>query len=794
MIKWINTRFWESVARLILRNRFVFLAAIVATTFFLSTQWSNIRFSFTEASLLPDNHPFNTFYQEFLDRFGEEGNVVVLAVQDAHFFSPEKLAAWKALGDSLALDSSVGNVVGISELTQLKRNKRKRIFELAPIPHQQPKTKEEAIALKRYLFQQQPLYDNLLFNKETNVVQTAVYLRTDVVNSGARQTFVDKTLVPLVKNFEVQTGLDVRVSGMPYIRTINAQMILNEIGLFVVVATLVTTLIFFFFFRSYRATFISMSIVVIGVMWAFGIIGLLGFEITVLTALIPPIIIVIGVPNCIFLINKYQNEIKKHGNQARSLQRVISKIGNATLMTNMTTACGFATFMLTNSTLLREFGIVASINIMMIFLLSLLMIPIIYSFMSIPKKKHLEHLNRKWMSGFVSWMERMVKQHRVSVYFVAIIALMLSIVGMYEIRLSGTIIDDMPKKASFYQDIRFFETHFKGVMPIEIMVDTKRKNGATRLSTLNRMNRLEENLREIPELSTPISAVTVAKYLKQSFYNGNPKYFQLPTNQENNFIRAHAKNLGGEANFLTRLVDSTGQYARITVMLQDVTTERMEAIEKQIQNSINKYFPADVFEVSMTGKALGYLKGTRFLVRNLVVSLSLAILLIALFMAYMFRSFRMILISLLPNVIPLILTAGMMGFLGIAIKPSTILVFSVAFGISVDDTIHFLVKYRQELQSSKWNIKKSVYTALRETGVSMFYTSIVLFFGFSVFMISSYGGTVALGGLVSATLLFAMLANLILLPSLLLSLEKQIANERTLKEPKFQILPENEAE
>ena len=398
------------------------------------------------------------------------------------------------------------------------------------------------------------------------------------------------------------------------------------------------------------------------------------------------------------------------------------------------------------------------------------------------------------MSGFVAWMERMVKQHRVAVYFISVIALMLSIVGMYEIRLSGTIVDDMPKKAGFYKDIHFFETHFKGVMPIEIMVDTKRKNGATRLSTLSRINRLENDLREIPELSTPVSAVAVAKYLKQAFYNGNPKYFQLPTNQENNFIRAHAKNLGDEASFLTRLVDDTGQFARITVMLQDVSTERMEAIEQQIQKSIDKYFPANRFTVSMTGKALGYLKGTRFLVRNLVVSLSLAILLIALFMAYMFRSFRMILISLLPNVIPLILTAGMMGFLGIAIKPSTILVFSVAFGISVDDTIHYLVKYRQELQATKWNVKKSVYAALRETGVSMFYTSIVLFFGFSVFMISSYGGTVALGGLVSATLLFAMLANLILLPSLLLSLEKQIANKRTLKEPKFQILPENEAE
>ena len=794
MIKWINTRFWESVARLILRNRIVFLLAILSTTFLLSTQWSNIRFSFTEANLLPDNHPFNAFYEEFLDRFGEEGNMIVLAVRDNAFFEPEKLAAWAALGDSLAASPSVENVVDISRLTQLRRNDRKKVFEITPLTYQRPKTQAEATALKEWLYKQQPLYDGLLFNQETSVIQTAVYLKAEVVNSGARQQFVDKLLANKVGAFENETGLDIRVSGMPYIRTLNAKMILDEIGLFVLMATLVTTLIFFFFFRSYRATFISMSIVVIGVMWAFGIIGLLGFEITVLTALIPPIIIVIGVPNCIFLINKYQNEIKKHGNQARSLQRVISKVGNATLMTNMTTACGFATFTLTNSSLLREFGIVASINIMMIFLLSLLMIPIIYSFMSIPNKKHLEHLNRLWISGFIEWMERMVKHRRVSIYFISVLTLMLSIIGIYEIRLSGTIIDDMPKKSDFYQDIRFFETHFKGVMPIEIMIDTKRANGATRLSTLNRMNRLENDLLEISELSNPVSVVSIAKYLKQSYFNGNPKYFQLPTKQQDNFIRAHSKNLDGEVNFLKSLVDPTGQFARMTVMLQDVTTERMEAIEMEIKKSIDKHFSTDRFNVSITGKALGYLKGTRFLVRNLVVSLGLAILLIALFMAYMFRSFRMIIISLLPNVIPLILTAGMMGFLGIAIKPSTILVFSVAFGISVDDTIHYLVKYRQELKANQWNIKKSVYSALRETGVSMFYTSIVLFFGFSVFMISSYGGTVALGGLVSATLLFAMLANLILLPSLLLSLEKQIANENTLKEPKFQIFPEKEAE
>ena len=579
---------------------------------------------------------------------------------------------------------------------------------------------------------------------------------------------------------------------MPYIRTINAGTILSEIRMFVIVAALVTTLIFFFFFKSYRATFISMVVVVIGVMWAFGILGLFGFEITVLTALIPPIVIVIGVPNCIFLINKYQHEVKKHGNQARSLQRVITKIGNATLMTNMTTALGFATFTLTNSKLLIEFGLVAAVNIMLLFILSLFVIPILYSYMSLPKQKHLAHLNRNWMNGFIDWMEKVVRQQRIVVYFASVVALMMSIIGIYQIKLSGTIIDDLPKKANFYQDIRFFESQMSGVMPIEVMVDTKRRNGATQLSTLNRVERLAAHIRSVPELSEPLSIAHIAKYAKQTYYNGNPRYFSIPTRQEYSFVGSYVNNSLSAEGMAESLIDSTGQYLRVTSMLKDVNTERMEEIESDLLVAVGQIFPADRFDTQVTGKALGYLKGTRFLVRNLVLSLSLAILLIALFMAYLFGSFRMILISLIPNIIPLILTAGMMGFLGIPIKPSTILVFSVAFGISVDDTIHFLVKYRQELKANKWKIKKSVYLALRETGVSMFYTSIVLFFGFSVFMISSYGGTVALGGLVSATLLFAMLANLILLPSLLLSLEESIANERTLKEPRIDILAEDE--
>lgn len=733
----------------------------------------------------------NLEYQSFLEKFGDEGNVIVIATQDSSIFRAKKFNQWAGLSDSIRQYEEIKSVIDITGLQNLKKFTGPKRFEFEDILSDKNYTDEKLEAFKNFVYDSLPFYQGLVFNSKSNTIQTAIYLQDSIVNSKARKDFVIDKFVPLIDNFSANTGIAIHVSGMPYVRTLNSQNIIDEIKWFVLAALLVTSFIFYFFFRSFRATFISMLTVVIGVMWAFGFIGLMRYEITVLTAIIPPLIIVIGIPNCIFLINKYQQEIKRHGNQAKSLQRVIAKIGNATLMTNVTTASGFATFIFTQSELLKEFGVVASINIISIFLLSLLIIPIIYSYMAPPKDKHLKHLGKEWIEGFVNWIERMVRHRRISIYFTSVGVLMLSFIGIYFIKVSGSLLEDMPQNAEFIKDVRFFEKEFNGIMPLEFMIDSKRENGISKLSTLKRMDRLSDELEEYSELSKPISVVNLAKYAKQAFYNGKPKYYQLPSRQEQNFMTPYFKNFKPETN-LNTYVDSTGRYARITVFMKDVGTDRMEDIESQLLKKVDKIFPEDRYHVSMTGKALTFQKGTNYLVKNLVVSLSLAVLLIALFMAWMFRSFRMILISLVPNMLPLLMTAGMMGFLGVPIKPSTILVFSIAFGISVDDTIHFLAKYRQELKQHHWKIKKSVYPALRETTVSMFYTSIVLYFGFSVFMISSFGGTVALGGLVSATLLFAMLANLLLLPSLLLSLERSIANKQTLKEPQINIIESEE--
>ena len=280
---------------------------------------------------------------------------------------------------------------------------------------------------------------------------------------------------------------------------------------------------------------------------------------------------------------------------------------------------------MTQSKLLKEFGIVASLSILAIFILCLLIIPIIYTFLPYPKARHLEHLNKRWIGGFVDWMERMVKHKRITIYATAVVLLMASMIGINKIIISGSLIEDMPKEKQFFKDIRFFEEEFNGIMPLEIMVDTKRKKGVMKLATLKRMNQLEDLITETPELSRPVSVVSLVKYAKQAYTNGNPKYYQLPTSQENLFISSYIKKSSSDVDLLKNFVDSTGRYARITTFMKDIGTDRMKRIEENINDKIEKVFPKERYDVTVTGKALVFQKGTRYLVNNLIISLSLAI-------------------------------------------------------------------------------------------------------------------------------------------------------------------------
>lgn len=781
----LKVGFWEQVARIILKNRITILIAIAILTIFLSLQWKNIEMTYTEANLLPKKHIVNQQYQDFLGKFGEEGNLIVIGFKDKTFFTPKAFAAWNELMTGLKSAKEVELVVSLNDLKKLQKDTIAQKFQLIPLIDP-AETKDLAYLqkIKFELFNNLPFYEGLLFNKQSGSIRSAVYLNKKVVNTVARKTFIIENLMPKIEKFEKETNIDLRVSGMPYIRTINAEDMKGEIGLFIGAALLITSLIFFLFFRSYRATFISICILLFGVMWSFGTLGLFHYKITILTAIIPPLIIVIGITNCIFLINKYQQEIKIHQNQAKALQRVISKIGVSTLMTNLTTAAGFATFMITGNDLLFEFGLVTSLNVITVYLLTLLVVPIVYSFMSIPKEKHLNHLNKTYISSLLNWVENKVKFKRKVIYSIYGLLLIISVIGVAQMKVSGSLIGEMPKSASFFKDILFYEKEFSGVMPLEIMIDTKRKKGVLKLSTMKKMDELQAIIAQIPELSKPVSIVNLVKYSKQAFYNGNPAFYELPTNQEQAFILSYAKNAtkNTKENLMKSYVDSTGQYARITTFMKDIGTEEMAKVEGKLRNKINEIFPSNRYKVTLTGKALVFQKGTSYLIDNLIESLIFAILMIAGLMMYLFRSLKMVFASLITNILPLCITSGLMGYFDIPLKPSTILVFSIAFGISVDNAIQFMAKYRLDLIQNNGKIKKSVFSALRETGISTFYTSVVLIFGFAIFTLSSFSGTIALGGLISCTLLFAMFANLLVLPALVLTFEKKKAKKEDLLE------------
>lgn len=779
---------WKFLSNFILKNRIVIIIMITALTVFMAQKGREAKLSYSMAKLLPNDHQVSVDYNDFLNKYGSQ-NVLVIAVEDSLMTTLSHLKKWDKVSESIKNINGIEQIISFSNLPILQKDVDEKKFTVKKWFSEDIQTEEEfqkALAI----YQSQPFFKGLINSEENKVTTLLITLDEEMIRSSKREILIF-SIKALVDNYSTDFGVKAHYSGLPYIRTVDSVKVKNEISMFILFTLLITALILFLFFRSFKATISSIIVVIIGVIFSFGSIALMGYEISILMALVPPVLIVIGIPNCIFLINKFHSEFRLSKNKEDALSKMIQKIGNITLLTNVTTASGFAAFILTNSETLQEFGVIASLNILFIFLLSLFIIPIYFSFSSAPKKRHTQHLDKKWINNLVQYLAYLVKYKRKHIYVITVVLIVVGFFGIIQLKTTGNITEDLPKEQALYQDLKFLESNFGGVLPLEVLVNTKKKNGLLKSYNLRKIEKLSDVLETYPEFSKPSSYIDAVKYSKQAFYNGDSTYYSLPNSQEQRVILSYLKNSSEGLGFGNLLMDSLKQEARISLRVADISTSKMDSIFDSLLPKINEIFDPEKYDVTITGTSIVFLNGTKFLIKNLVLSLLLVIVLISIFMAWMFNSFRMVVVSIIPNLIPLLLTGAIMGYFGIALKPSTILVFSIAFGISVDDTIHFLAKYRQELLMNNWNIRKSVFSALNETGVSMFYTSVVLFFGFFIFVASDFGGTIALGLLVSITLMLAMLSNLLLLPALLLSLEK-IINYEAFQEPLLDTFDEEE--
>lgn len=780
---------WQKLSSFILRNRLLLLFLVTIFTIFMGFTGRKIEMSYKYAELLPQKDSAAIDYEKFVETFGEEGNIIVIGVTDSNFYQLDHFKQWSKLCSNLDEVGAVENMLSVANAYQLVKNTEKKKFDLTQIFNPNINSQSELDSLTK-IFKSIPLYRGYLYNDSTHAFLAVLTMNKVRMLTKERETLVQDIRKQCI-NFEKETGLKIHYSGLPYIHVRNAILIKKEIYLFTVLALAICLVILFLFFRSYKAMIFPALVVLSGVATAMGSMVLFGYKITILTGMIPPLLIVIGIPNSIYILNKYHQEYRIHQNKIKALKRVIMKIGNAILLTNLTTALGFVTFTTTSSQILKEFGVIASLNILFLFILSILLIPIIFSFLPPPEERHIKHLDRKGLGKMITKLVSITLYHRKAVYISMVVLLLVSFYGMTRMKTTGFILDDIPKTDPIYVDLRFFEKNFDGVMPLEIMIDTKKPNGILQTSTMRKLEELDDRLKNYHELSPSLSFINVVKMAKQAFYNGNENYYSLPSGTEKNFILSYATNGEGNLNLAHSFIDSLKQTSRVSIRVKDVGTKRMDELYNLFMDDLNDLFPPDKFNVTLTGSSVKFFRGNQYLVGNLFISLALAIFLISIFMAVMFRSSRMVMMSLIPNIIPLIVTAAIMGYFSIPIKASTLLIFSVAFGISVDNTIHFLAKYRQELTITGWNIRKSVIKALTETGISMMYTSTVLFFGFGIFAISNFGGTQAMGVLVSITLLVAMISNLVLLPSLLIGLER-FTTTKSFSEPMLQIYNEEE--
>lgn len=779
---------WTYLARLILRRRYWNLSIILLLTTFMAYQARHVTMSYEMTQMLPSSDSTSMIYEEFKDTFGQDGSVLFIGVQDTNLFELDEFNAWYDLTNSIQAIEGVEGVLSISQLYYLQKNDSLRKFDFLQVFKRKPQSQQELDSLIQVVMSL-PFYDGLLYNSENYFTMMAVTLNKEVLNTKERVDLIYK-IRDTGNAFAENCGVTVHYSGLPFIRTITAKKIENELQLFIILALVIASIILLIFFRNWKIVLATMLIVLFAVAWVLGVLVLFDYKITILTGILPPLLIVIVVENSIFLLNKYHAEIIRHGNKIKALTRVVIFIGNANLLTNMTTAAGFAAFIVTGNEALIEFGIVASISIMVAYFLTLFLIPIFFSFLNPPKAHDTKHLDKGLVINLVSGVVEIVQNHRTAIYVITGVLLLTSFYGISLLKTTGRIVDDIPRRDLLYRDLEFFERNIKGVMPLEITIDTHKPKGVLRLATINKIEELQVVLGTYPELSKPLSVAEVVKFAKQAFYGGNPAMYSLPNNQEKNFIMRYVPQLeGNKRSIINTFVDSTMQKTRISVQMANIGTNEIERIRDDLRPQIDQIFPPEDYQVNLTGTSVVYLKGTDYLVKNLMQSLLLALVIIAILMAMLFSSPRMVLISMAPNLLPQIMTAAMMGFLAISVKPSTILIFSIALGISVDNAIHFLSRYRLQLRLNEWNIRISVIRALRETGFSMIYSSVVLFFGFIIFTLSSFGGTEALGYLIAFTLLIALLSNLFVLPSLLLTLDKRITTRR-FSEPLLEIFDE----
>lgn len=751
---------WSRLAHWNLDHPLPILAAILLLTLVFGFWMTRLQIDHKAGNFTASDSKAMQDFQTASAVFGKSETILYVVFEDVDPFDPAFLHRLDTLGRRIAGYDGVQNVLSLASVPYLTREEDR----LVPQPLYTPDLPAEAL---RARIESQPFLQGVLLAEDGRTTLMMVRIEPAFNDTPERVDLVER----IAAHVEALPG-DAALAGFPYLRTQYARRVTAESPTFTVLALLISLLFLFVTFRAWRAVVLPTLIVLLGIVWTFGLIALFGHTVNIVTAVLPALIVIIGMANAIHLTTKFYDQYALYRSRRKALEQTIRTVGLATFLTCFTTAIGFGVLVFSGSRLLVAFGIFAAAGIMLLYVLSITLIPYAYLRLRPPPLEAAALATHDRFAGFFERKAVFVRRHSLAIVVVSTLLVGVGVVGATRISSDIYVFSDFYRDDPLRRDLATFEEHFGGVLPMEVVIASETPGRFRSLGAMRRLETLQRELGGLDSVGTTLSAVSLVKLANQAYFGGHPATYRLPSSYELPFLQNALKSLIGRESEhrlvenLPLFVDSTFSTTRIFLGVEDIGTTAMNALSDSVQARTARLFPEDEYTSFVTGTAVMSTRSGESLVRNLIVSLAFALLIISVLMALLFRSARLTVISLIPNVIPLLIVGGAMGFTGIALKPSTALIFSLAFGIAVDDTIHFLAKYRL-LRDAGMTRDDAIRTTLSETGKAILFTSFVLMGGFLVFTLSSFGGTVNMGALTALTLGTALVANLLLLPALL---------------------------
>ena len=691
-----------------------------------------LRVDFSLEQMFPEKDVDRDKYINFINEFSREDDIAIYIYETDSIFSSKSLIQIAEISSEIELLNGVETVLSLGNLDN-------------------GRLLEEKLDIKNWL-NNHPIYSQGLISKNGKMGSIIINLTDDINDHDSRELTISE-IGGLLNQY---TEYIWHGSGIPVMRTSYIHFVNKERSIFLPIAFIVVTIVLLILFRQIKCVILPLIAIGVTLIWVAGIMSLLNISINVVSYLVFNLLMIIGVSDAIHILIKYHENLNNNFTKDQSLIKVIREIGAALFLTSFTTAIGFFSLMLTNINITKEFGFMIGVGVILLFILTIIIIPAILSLIDIPDRKHIKRLILGEKFHAAESINNLNQTHPKKILTISLIFFVITILGLFKMDYDSTIMDDLKPGNKLYDDMEFVEKHFGGTLPLEVVINFKTENNALLKENLLKVDEFKLRLGEIDEIGTIISYTDYLKIINEEFGVGRRI---LPENINEALSLIYL--LDNPIN----LLNVNNSKGRITSRISNITTSRGESLKEEITLLSKNIFDNDT-EILITGSTLLALKTNRHLVKNLTFSFLIASSIIFLSMVFLFRSKRLALLSILPNILPLMVAGALMGYLGIKLRPSTAMTFSIALGIAVDDTIHFLSRFRKEYKIYK-DYEVAIKVTLLTTGKAIINTTIILGLGFIVFIFSQFVPNHEFGILATIILVIALAGSMTLLPVLI---------------------------